>query len=71
MKGKRVFQPFGDLHPVEEDFEDEDLDGQMLERLNSIWQWCTSDWYEISDGDGLTGYVPSEGFKRLLKGRGD
>lgn len=72
MKGKRVFQPFGDLHPVEEDFEDEDLDGQMLGRLNSIWQWCTSesDWYEVNDGDGLTGYVPSEGFKRLLKGKG-
>ena len=71
MRGKRVFQPFGDLHPVEEDFEDKELDAQELDRANTIWQWVSSDWYEISTGEAMTGYVPAGALTNLLEGRGD
>lgn len=71
MRGKRVFQPFGDLHPVEEDFEDKELDAQELDRVNTIWQWVSSDWYEISTGEAMTGYIPAGSLTDLLEGRGD
>ena len=56
MRGQRVFQPFGSLQPVPEDFEDEELTADMdIERANSIWQWVVSDWYDIDTGEALTG----------------
>lgn len=66
MRGKRVFQPFGNLRAVQEDFEDEDLDGQMLEKANTVWKWMASDWYEVTTGESLTGYDPSVALVELL-----
>lgn len=67
MRGQRVFQPFGSLQPVPEDFEDEELTADMdIERANSIWQWVVSDWYDIDTGEALTGYVPAGSMVELL-----
>ena len=68
MRGKRVFQPFGELHPVQEDFEDDELDGQMLEQANTVWKWMASDWFEVTTGESLTGYDPSNALIELLNG---
>ena len=67
MRGRRVFQPFGSLHPVQEDFEDDELDGQMLEQANTVWKWMDSDWYEVTTGESLTGYDPTAALVELLK----
>lgn len=67
MRGQRVFQPFGSLQPVPEDFEDEELTATIdVERANSIWQWVISDWYDIDTGEALTGYVPAGSMVELL-----
>ena len=67
MRGRRVFQPFGSLHSVQEDFEDDELDGQMLEQANTIWKWMDSDLYEVTTGESLTGYDPTAALVDLLK----
>ena len=67
MKGQRVFQPFGSLRPVEEDFEDEDLEADLdIEQANSIWRWSVSDWYNIETGELLSGYEPASRLVDLL-----
>lgn len=67
MRGQRVFQPFGSLQAVTEDFEDEELTATIeVERANSIWQWVVSDWYDIDTGEALTGYVPAGSMVELL-----
>lgn len=67
MKGQRVFQPFGSLRPVEEDFEEEELEADLnIDQANSIWRWATSDWYNIETGETLTGYEPAEKLVDLL-----
>ena len=68
MKGQRVFQPFGSLRPVEEDFEDDELEADLdIEQANSLWEWAVSDWYNIETGEALTGYEPAEKLVDLLK----
>lgn len=67
MKGQRVFQPFGSLRPVEEDFEDEDLEADLkVEQANSLWEWVVSDWYNIETGEALTGYEPASRLVDLI-----
>ena len=69
MRGQRVFQPFGSLRPVKEDFEEEELVADMeIEDVNSMWEWVTSDWYNIQTGEGLTGYEPAKSLTDLLDG---
>lgn len=71
MRGQRVFQPFGSLQPIAEDFEDEDLTAALdIERANSIWQWVVSDWYNIDTGEALTGYKPAGSMVELLNHSG-
>lgn len=67
MKGQRVFQPFGSLHPVEEDFDEEELEADLnVEQANSLWKWSMSDWYNIDTGELLTGYEPAAKLVDLL-----
>lgn len=67
MKGQRVFQPFGSLRPVEEDFDEEELEADLdIEQANSIWQWATSDWYNVDTGELLSGYEPAGKLVDLL-----
>lgn len=67
MRGQRVFQPFGSLKPVAEDFDEDELMADIeIERANSIWQWAVSDWYDIDTGEALTGYVPADSIVELL-----
>ena len=68
MRGQRVFQPFGSIRPVKEDFEDDELEADLdVEQTNSLWEWMTSDWYNIETGEQLTGYEPAEKLVDLLK----
>lgn len=67
MRGQRVFQPFGSLRPIEEDFEEEELEADLdIEQANSLWKWSISDWYNIDTGELLTGYEPASKLVDLL-----
>jgi hypothetical protein len=68
LRGKRTFQPFGGLHKVEEEFEDDSLVGQPLPDTleGRVWEWLNSDW--VSEyGELLTGYEPSEADLKSFK----
>lgn len=70
MRGQRVFQPFGSLHPINEDFDEEELDIDLdVQQANSLWRWSMSDWYNIDTGELLTGYVPAAKLTELINGR--
>lgn len=72
MKGQQVFKPFGSLKPVEEDFEEEELEADLnIEQANSLWQWSISDWYNIDTGELLTGYEPASKLVDLLSNSED
>lgn len=67
MRGQRVFQPFGSLRPVEEDFDEDELEADLdIEQANSLWKWSMSDWYNIDTGELLTGYEPASKLVDLL-----
>lgn len=67
MKGQRVFQPFGSLRPVEEDFDEEELEADLdIAEAGSLWKWAVSDWYNIDTGELLTGYEPAGKLVDLL-----
>ena len=67
MKGQQVFKPFGGLKPIEEDFDEKELEADLsIEQANSIWEWAVSDWYNIDTGELLSGYEPSEKLVDLL-----
>lgn len=67
MRGQRVFQPFGSLKPIEEDFNEDELEADLsIEQANSLWEWATSDWYNIDTGEVLTGYEPASKLVDLL-----
>lgn len=61
LKGKRIFQPFGDIRKVSEEVEQ--LDVQEIEEVeptNEIWHWHNHDWFTIINPDKipLTEYEP-------------
>lgn len=67
MRGQRVFQPFGSLRPIEEDFEEEELEADLdIAEAGSLWKWAVSDWYNIDTGELLTGYEPAGKLVDLL-----
>lgn len=66
MRGRRVFQPFGGLRIMSEEFEDiNGQDFESLEEAEQVWKWHSEDWLNDA-GECLTGYHASEGFKRLF-----
>lgn len=67
MRGQQVFKPFGSLKPIEEDFDEEELEADLdIEQAGSLWQWAFSDWYNIDTGELLTGYEPAAKLVDLL-----
>lgn len=66
MRNRRVFQPFGGLRILSEEIEDiNSQDFECLEDAEQVWKWYSEDW--INDcGECLTGYHPSDGFKKLF-----
>lgn len=66
LRGKRTFQPFGGLKPINEDMEEE-LTANILIDADSIYKWITEDWFNINSGEALSGYKASESLKQLIK----
>lgn len=66
LKGKRIFEPFGGVRKVDEDFNDVELKAQLAGLRGEVWRWAVSDW-ENEFGDLLCGYEPSEQLLELLR----
>lgn len=66
MQGRRVYQPFGIKKKIDEDNTNEiavikaGYDGQ-------VFKWIDSDWIDTKTGEGLTGWIPNNDIKNLLK----
>jgi hypothetical protein len=66
MYQKRVFQPFGGVKLQSEEIDDiSSQDYDFLENCEKIWKWSTDDWID-EWGECLTGYKPSEKFKKIF-----
>ncbi|MCC9044597.1 protein rep, partial [Myroides sp. M-43] len=67
LKGKRTYQAFGGIKAIEEEFDEDDLEGGIvLEGMaNRIFKWCTDDWYDKEDGNALVGLAIPEKVKKL------
>lgn len=63
LRGRRVFQPFGNIRKVSEEV-NEELTAQEYTDLPHYefveWIWNDCDWYSPKLGDTLTGYIPPE-----------
>jgi hypothetical protein len=80
MRGRRVFQPMGLSAANNEDAavldEEDELGvlaaGSATKRLGEsvLWMWeqDAADWLEMSTGEALTGYLPSEPFQSFVEG---
>lgn len=68
LRGKRTYQAFGGIKAIEEEFKDEDLtNGIILEGMcNSLFKWCSDDWYERSTGEALVGLPIPEKVKKMI-----
>ena len=57
LRGKRTIQAFGGIRAIEEDFEDDDLNADIVlgEYANRIFKWVESDWYDKDTGEALIG----------------
>ena len=66
LRGKRTFQAFGGLKPINEEMEEE-LTANILIDADSVYRWITEDWFNINSGEALTGYKASESLKQLIK----
>jgi Replication protein len=71
IKGKRIFCAFGVTIPkIDEDLLDDEVDS-LLETVDSSmlysWEQEFGDWISQETGEVLTGYVPSDGIKELVK----
>ena len=63
LRGKRMYQAFGGIKAIEEDFTDEDLtNGISIEDMpNRIFKWVHDDWFDTEEGIALVGLaIPSK-----------
>jgi hypothetical protein len=70
IKGKQIFRAFGVTIPkIDEDLPDEEVDS-LLEAVDSsmlyLWEQEFGDWISHETGEVLTGYVPSDGMRKLI-----
>ena len=66
MRGMRVFQPFGSLHPIDEDFTEDELKPDLVSEPNTVWHWADFDWWNVETGEALSGYKPSKSLINLI-----
>jgi hypothetical protein len=65
--GLRTFQPFGNVKMVSEDIDELKSELYDIPEYESVvWSWYDTDWYNMLDGNSLTGYEPSESMKKLV-----
>ena len=72
MVGKRVFQPCGNLHKVQEVSEEiENLRSDNYQELSPMesgyYEWSGEDWYNLETGEALTNYQPSDAIIAYIK----
>ena len=68
MQGLRVFQPLGLKKDISEDIETlitEEIAG--IDEKFVKWSWFKNDWIDVSTGECLTGYIPSDAIYNLVK----
>jgi hypothetical protein len=70
IKGKQIFRAFGVTIPkIDEDLPDEEVDS-LLQSVDSsmlyLWEQEFGDWISHETGEVLTGYVPSDGMRKLI-----
>jgi len=79
MKGRRVYQPMGFRVAAAPSVDENAVIGNSgntasPKRLgeNVMWEWLQDlhDWIDLSSGDVLTGYEPTQGFRDLVKSIG-
>lgn len=69
LKGTRVYQSFGKWSkPADEDFDENELVGNLEVRADSVFKWIMHDWVNVNTGECLSGYNPSESLKALVEG---
>lgn len=69
MYGKRTFQPMGIKKNVTEDVDEiQSIVYNDLEPREAIWNWMddATDWIDLTSGETLSGYTPSESIKKLV-----
>jgi DNA-damage-inducible protein D len=67
MENRRVFQSMGLKKDVSENIDDiisEEIDN--IEERFTKWKWYKNDWVEMSTGEVLTGYIPSDSMNKLI-----
>jgi prophage antirepressor-like protein len=67
MENRRVFQSMGLKKDISENIEDiisEEIEG--IEERFTKWKWYKNDWIEMSTGEVLTGYIPSDSMNKLI-----
>lgn len=58
MRKKRVYQPFGNIHPVQEEIDEIQVEEYKdIANDNRLWTWYENDWIDLSTGECLSGYV--------------
>ena len=79
MRGRRVWQPVGvkvaQATEVEANVDDDELElvaspafKRVEDRVLWLWEQELTDWVDLTTGESLSGYAPSEGFRRLVEG---
>lgn len=67
MRRKRVYQPFGNIHPITEDIEDISKEEYTdLVNEDRVWTWFEHDWVDTENGECLSEYKPCEQFNQLI-----
>lgn len=67
MQGRRVFQPMGLKKDVSENIDD--IISEPIEDLKEdfiCWKWNKNDWVDMTTGEVLTGYIPSDSMLKLI-----
>lgn len=68
IKGKRTFRTFGLKKQINEDIDElETVSIEDLEQKFAIYQFHSTDWYDVETGEALCNYEPSEVLKTLTK----
>ncbi|MBE7698668.1 protein rep [Tenacibaculum finnmarkense] len=66
LRGKRTFSTFGGLRKIKEEFEDEDLKGQIIDKEDGVYKWWKVDWWNLDTGEPLVDLPIPEKVKRMV-----
>jgi hypothetical protein len=64
MRKRKVYHPFGGIKAVSEEVEEK---ASIDIEYGKIFKWVNSDWFDVKTKEALTGWIPSEELKEMLK----